>query len=79
MLGRFLCEQSSEKYIYPKLVFKTSPKMAVYGNDGTIYLKDRKEIYYLEAKFYSDINQAINKAVSSLKQHNEISQENPIL
>jgi hypothetical protein len=76
MLGRFLCEQSSEKYIYPKLVFKTSPKMAVYGNDGTIYLKDRKEIYYLEAKFYSDINQAINKAVSSLKQHNEISQEN---
>lgn len=61
MLGRFLCEQSSEKYIYPKLVFKSSPKMAVYGNDGTIYLKDKKEIYYLEAKFYSDINQAINK------------------
>ena len=75
MLGQFLSEQSNEKYIYPKLVFKTSPKMPVYGNDGTIYLKDKKEIYYLEAKFYSDLNQAINKAVDSLSKHNEVTQE----
>ena len=75
MLSQFLSEQSNEKYIYPKLVFKTSPKMPVYGNDGTIYLKDKKEIYYLEAKFYSDLNKAINKAVESLTTHNEVSQE----
>ncbi|MTI48075.1 MAG: DUF1837 domain-containing protein [Firmicutes bacterium] len=75
MLGMFLREQSIEKYIYPKLVFKTSPKMPVYGNDGTIYIKDKKEIYYLEAKFYSDLNSAINKAVESLIEHNEVSNE----
>jgi hypothetical protein len=75
MLSQFLSEQSSEKYIYPKLVFKTSPKMPIYGNDGTIYLKDKKEIYYLEAKFYSDLNKAINKAVVSLSEHNEVTQE----
>tara|TARA_R110001606_G_scaffold365189_1_gene519936 strand:- start:1297 stop:2466 length:1170 start_codon:yes stop_codon:yes gene_type:complete len=75
MLSEFLSEESSEKYIFPKLVFKTSPKMAVYGNDGTIYLKDKKEIYYLEAKFYSDLNSAINKAVESLTAHNDVAQE----
>jgi len=75
MLSQFLSEQSNEKYIYPKLVFKTSPNMPVYGNDGTIYLKDKKEIYYLEAKFYSDLNRAINKAVESLTDHNEVNQE----
>lgn len=75
MLSQFLSEQSNEKYIYPKLVFKTAPKMPVYGNDGTIYLKDKKEIYYLEAKFYRDLNQAINKAVDSLSEHNEVTQE----
>jgi len=75
MLSQFLSEQSNEKYIYPKLVFKTSPNMPVYGNDGTIYLKDKKEIYYLEAKFYGDLNSAINKAVESLTSHNEVSQE----
>ena len=75
MLSQFLSEQSNEKYIYPKLVFKTSPNMPVYGNDGTIYLKDKKEIYYLEAKFYSDLNRAINKAIKSLTEHNEVSQE----
>lgn len=75
MLSQFLSENSSEKYIYPKLVFKTSPKMPVYGNDGTIYLKDKKEIYYLEAKFYSNLNTAINKAVDSLSEHNEVTQE----
>jgi hypothetical protein len=75
MLSQFLSEESNEKYIFPKLVFKTSPKMAVYGNDGTIYLKDKKEIYYLEAKFYSDLNSAINTAVESLTAHNDVTQE----
>lgn len=75
MLSEFLHDQSIEKYIYPKLVFKSSPKMPIYGNDGTIYVKDRKEIYYLEAKFYSDLNIAINKAINSLKEHNEMSNE----
>lgn len=75
MLSQFLSEQSNEKYIYPKLAFKTSTNMPVYGNDGTIYLKDKKEIYYLEAKFYSDLNSAINKAVESLTTHNYVTQE----
>jgi len=76
MLSKFFSEKSKEKYIYPKLVFKSNPKMPIYGNDGTIYLKDKKELYYLEAKFYSNLNQAINKAIGSLKEHNEVSHEN---
>lgn len=75
MLSQFLRDESLERYIYPKLVLKTSPKMAVYGNDGTIYLKDKKEIFYLEAKFYSDLKSAIDKAVDSLQDHNEVDQE----
>ncbi|MBC1436114.1 DUF1837 domain-containing protein [Listeria rocourtiae] len=64
-------ESIGDKYIYPKLIFKTSPSMAVYGNDGSIYIPEKKEIYYLEAKFYSSLNQAINKAVGSLEKHND--------
>jgi len=75
MLGMFLQDGSTEKYIYPKLVFKTSPKMPVFGNDGTVYIKDKNEIYYLEAKFYSNLNRAIDKAVESLIIHNETSNE----
>lgn len=63
-------ESIGDKYIYPKLIFKTSPLMAIYGNDGSIYIPEKKEIYYLEAKFYSSLNQAINKAVDSLEKHN---------
>ena len=76
MLSEFLNEQAIHKYIYPKLVFKTSAKMAVYGNDGTIYIPETKEIYYLEAKFYSDIDNAITKAIDSLNEHNQVSTEN---
>lgn len=76
MLSKFLSDKSTKKYIYPKLVFKTSPKMPVYGNDGTIYIEDTKEIFYLEAKFYSDLNSAVNQAVKSLKTHNEVCEEN---
>ncbi|MBC2047182.1 DUF1837 domain-containing protein [Listeria booriae] len=64
-------ESIGDKYIYPKLIFKTNPAMAVYGNDGSIYIPEKKEIYYLEAKFYSGLNEAINKAVESLKKHND--------
>ncbi|OCL97902.1 hypothetical protein AAX29_01753 [Aliarcobacter thereius] len=75
MLSKFLSDKSVKKYIYPKLVFKTSPKMPVYGNDGTIYIEDTKEIFYLEAKFYSDLESAVNEAVKSLKTHNEVCKE----
>ncbi|AGR77175.1 hypothetical protein A7H1H_0871 [Aliarcobacter butzleri 7h1h] len=75
MLSKFLSDKSIKKYIYPKLVFKTSPNMAVYGNDGTIYIEDTKEIFYLEAKFYSNLDTAVNKAVESLKSHNEVCEE----
>lgn len=75
MLSKFLSDKSTKKYIYPKLVFKTSPKMPVYGNDGTIYIEDTKEIYYLEAKFYSDLDSAVNQAVKSLKEHNQVCKE----
>lgn len=76
MLAMFLDDNTVEKYIYPKLVLKTSPQMPVYGNDGTIYIKDKKEIFYLEAKFYKDLNIAIKRAVESLIDHNEVSNEN---
>ncbi|WP_049891561.1 Hachiman antiphage defense system protein HamA, partial [Listeria seeligeri] len=59
------------KYIYPKLIFKTNPTMAVYGNDGSIYIPEKKEIYYLEAKFYNSLTEALNRAVDSLGKHND--------
>ena len=44
--------------------------MPVHGNDGTFYNKQSKEIYYLEAKFYLNLNQALNHAIDSIKKHN---------
>lgn len=75
MLVKHFSVDSNEKYIYPKLVLKSSPKMPVYGNDGTIYIKDKNEIYFLEAKFYEEFEDAINSAVKSLTAHNEVSTE----
>lgn len=75
MLIKHFSLDSNEKYIYPKLVLKSSPKMPVYGNDGTIYIKDKNEIYFLEAKFYEKFEDAINSAVKSLTAHNEVSTE----
>ncbi len=75
MVSKFMSDNSDDTYIYPKLVFKTSPKMAVYGNDGTIYVPDKKTIYYLEAKFYSELNEALNIAVGSLSKHNNDKKE----
>lgn len=76
MLSKFLKEHAGNKYIYPKLVFKTSAQMAVHGNDGTIYIPESKEIFYLEAKFYQSIDDALAAAVRSLKKHNEVCAEN---
>ena len=76
MLSKFLKEHADNKYIYPKLVFKTSAQMAVHGNDGTIYIPENKEIFYLEAKFYQSFDDALAAAVRSLKKHNEICAEN---
>lgn len=39
-------------------------------------MPSKKEIFYLEAKFYTNLTKAINKAVDSLKEHNEVTQEN---
>lgn len=76
LVSDFIKSEGNEKYIYPKLVFKSNPLMSVYGNDGTLYIPSKKEIYFMEAKFYTCLNDAINKAVSSLYKHNQISQEN---
>lgn len=70
LVSEFL-ESNSDKYIYPKLIFKTNPTMAVYGNDGSIYIPEKKEIYYLEAKFYNSLTEALNRAVDSLEKHND--------
>lgn len=74
LVGEFL-ESDNRRYLYPKLIFKTNAKMPVYGNDGTIYVPDANEIYYLEAKFYKKLEQAINKAVESLNNHNSETSE----
>ncbi len=76
LVSNYISDNNSVKYLYPKLVLKSNPKMPAYGNDGTIYVPSKKEIFYLEAKFYTNLTKAINKAVDSLKEHNEVTQEN---
>lgn len=75
LISDFIAEEGKKGYMYPKLVFKTNPLMSVFGNDGTLYFPKSKEIYYMEAKFYATLNEALNKAVSSLVKHNETNQE----
>lgn len=70
MVRKYIMQDNSDLYLLPKLVFKTDPNMPVHGNDGTFYNKQSKEIYYLEAKFYLNLNQALNHAIDSIKKHN---------
>ena len=76
LISIFMKSRNVEKYIFPKLVFKTNPKMPVYGNDGTIYIPEKKEIYYMEAKFYGSLADAITSGIDSLLKHNEACKEN---
>lgn len=76
LVSKYINDDPSSTYVYPKLVLKSNPKMPVYGNDGTIYVPEKKVIFYLESKFYTCLNTAVDKAITSLKEHNEITEEN---
>lgn len=71
LVSEYINDDMFAKYLYPKLVFKTDSDSAVHGNDGTIYIPEKNEIFYLESKFYKDLNSAIRSGISSLKEHNE--------
>lgn len=76
LVSEYINDDMFAKYLYPKLVFKTDSDSAVHGNDGTIYIPEKNEIFYLESKFYKDLNSAIRSGISSLKEHNETKKEN---
>ena len=69
MVGRFVESDGNDKYIFPKLAYKTTPKASIHGNDGTLYNVTKKEVYYSESKFYGDLSLGLNKAVDSLLSH----------
>lgn len=52
-----------------KVSLKTSPKVASFGNDNLFYNYKTKTLYYGEAKFYKEVNDAFSEAFSSLKTH----------
>lgn len=70
MVRKYIMQDNPDLYLLPKLVFKTDPNMAVHGNDGTFYNKKTKKIYYLEAKFYLNLKEALNHAIDSINKHN---------
>lgn len=72
MIGKFLKSDNQNSYIFPKLAFKTRPKSAIHGYDGTFYNKQKKEIFYTEAKFYSELTKGLNSAVDSMNEHDGI-------
>lgn len=71
MITKFLNPDDKERFIFPKLTFKTSPNSSAHGYDGTLYNKTKKEIYYTEAKFYSKLSDALSDAVDSMNDHNK--------
>lgn len=68
-IRKCVMEDNPEYYVFPKLAFKTGSKCSVHGNDGTFYNERTKNIYYLEAKFYKELDKAINEAVNSMNSH----------
>lgn len=70
MVRKYIMQDNPDLYLLPKLVFKTDPNMAVHGNDGTFYNKKTKKIYYLEAKFYLNLKEALNHTIDSINKHN---------
>ena len=70
MVRKYIMQDNPDLYLLPKLVFKTDPNMPVHGNDGTFYNKQSKKIYYLEAKFYLNLKEALNNAIDSIEKHN---------
>lgn len=71
MVTKFLDPYDKERFIFPKLAFKTNPNSPVHGYDGTLYNKSRKEIYYTESKLYSTLSEALREAVNSMNLHNK--------
>lgn len=69
MISRFIESNGNDTYIFPKLAYKTTPKAAVHGNDGTLYNITKKEIYYSESKFYEELSLGLSRAVDSLLKH----------
>lgn len=72
MIAKFISLHPEDEFIFPKLAFKTAPKVAIHGYDGTFYNRSKKEIYYTESKFYTKLSEALNNAVNSMKQHDQI-------
>ena len=55
--------------IISKTSLKTSPGMPSFGNDNIFYDYEKDILYFGEAKFYSDIDDALKEAVKSLSKH----------
>lgn len=69
MIENLIFKGNKSAYVFPKLAFKTTPNVSIHGNDGTFYNPEKKKIYYLEAKFYTDLKQALDKAIESINMH----------
>ena len=52
-----------------KVSLKTSSKVASFGNDNLFFNYKTKTLYYGEAKFYKEVDDALSEAFSSLKTH----------
>ena len=57
-----------------KISLKTSNSMPVYGNDNVYFDYGNDILYFGESKFYNDTNQALKRAVESLKEHSNITE-----
>ncbi len=60
------------KTIIAKVSLKTSSKMPAYGNDNIFYDYEKKVLYFGEAKFYSNIIEALKAAIESIDNHSNI-------
>lgn len=76
-LGEFLMSIFIDKLtpietLISKISFKTSPNMSVFGNDNYYYDYENEVLYFGEAKFYSDAEVALTKALNSITEHSNV-------
>ena len=59
------------KTLISKIIFKTSRKRAVHGNDNIYYDVNKNILYFGESKFYKKLKKAISNSLTSIKQHSK--------
>lgn len=72
LMSIFIDKFASSETLISKISLKTNSGMPIYGNDNYYYDYDNEILYFGESKFYSNTKQALQNALKSIQEHNNV-------